>query len=70
MTRSLATTTVDHASLDDMPLDPSNFGQPVFSQGMAPTFDDSVFDTSAYGDAPSFGETAMYADASVRRARV
>ena len=54
------TATVDRASLDDTPLNPADFGRPVFSQGMAPTFDDSVFDTSAYGDAPSLGETAMY----------
>ena len=34
--------------------------EPIFGQATAPAFDDSVFDTSAYGDAPSFGETAMY----------
>ena len=38
--------------------DARDLDQPIFSE--ASSFDDSIFDTSAYGDAPSLGETAMY----------
>lgn len=55
-----STAVFDDPTFDDAAIDAPEFDVPPLAQSTASAFDDSVFDTSAYGDAPSLSEPASY----------